>query len=257
MLLLPLHPFITISNTITTTTIAPLHVVTFVHNLLITNTPLSFDLLLSTIFIIITIAISSLSAAQQRHQRSLLRRHRRRLLSEHNNSSNSNNKSKISSSSGPRVLQDGDDHLPLPIITGTAGNTGLGERTFFTSHPVVPTFAPSTAEVTAATTATDTTTAAAATAASTEVRTTTTDPGASPNPNAVVHWDYQIGLHFRCGDRSYIDGAAADLGCTHDGTGNNPHAGKPPPTLPPSPPPQPFPSSIDPLFLLVHPLCLD
>ena len=40
-----------------------------------------------------------------------------------------------------------------------------------------------------------------------------------------MHWDYQIGLHFRCGDRSYIDGAAADLGCTHDGTGTNPHAG--------------------------------
>ena len=46
---------------------------------------------------------------------------------------------------------------------------------------------------------------------------------ANPNP-PTVHWDYQIGLHFRCGDRAYTQGAAADLQCQHDGTGVSPHA---------------------------------
>lgn len=32
----------------------------------------------------------------------------------------------------------------------------------------------------------------------------------------VKHWDYQVGVHFRCGDRSYVNGAAADVICRHD-----------------------------------------
>ena len=42
-------------------------------------------------------------------------------------------------------------------------------------------------------------------------------------PVTPVHWDYQVGLHFRCGDRAYTQGAGADLQCQHDGTGTAPH----------------------------------
>jgi hypothetical protein len=46
--------------------------------------------------------------------------------------------------------------------------------------------------------------------------TVSNDTGNKMSNTTVAHWDYQVGVHFRCGDRSYVNGAAADVICRHD-----------------------------------------